>query len=72
MRPIFVENQLQDFATTLDILESRSMDHFVKSRVTAESIEGRIGFQKGDICRPVLKGLVEGVQSLIFVADECR
>src|SRR5688572_22778243 len=44
----------------------------MESRVAAERIEGGVGLQKGDARRPVIKGLVEGFQSLIFVADQCR
>src|SRR5687767_15658683 len=53
-------------------LESRALYQFMESRVAAESVEGGVGLQKGNIRRTVIKGLVEGFQSLIFVADECR
>jgi hypothetical protein len=44
----------------------------MESRVAAERIQDGVSLQKGNIRRPVIKGLVEGFQSLIFVADECR
>lgn len=44
----------------------------MESRVVAERIERGVDLQKGNIRRAVIKGLIEGFQSLVFVADECR